>query len=257
MRAYCDQHFLSDTGAVNKIAGLLEVSGSSVLEIGPGGGVLTRALLDQGAIVTAIEIDSSLIPNLSCIFFKEIEDGRLVLINGDAVKINLPKSHFVVANLPYSVSSPIMFRLFETGFEAAVLMFQKEFADRMMADIGTRDCGRLTIMVQTYARISRVFDLPPSSFSPPPEVNSTVVWIEPREPIFPISDDIIYEKVVRILYSRRRKTVRSILKGASGEFGKVVIDKLLSLLDEEILNARPEALYLEDYATITNYIAGR
>lgn len=257
MRAYRDQHFLSDPHAVERIAGLLPLHGAAVLEIGPGQGVLTRALLERGATVTAIEIDSHLVSALSHTFSGDIASGQLTIIPGDATKVDLPPFTYVVANLPYSISSPITFRLLDTGFEAAVLMYQKEFADRMMAPVGTRDCGRLTVMVQTWARASRVFELPPSSFSPPPDVWSTVVWIEPRPPLFPVDDREVYEHLVRVLFSRRRKTVRSILKGAANEFGQDAIDRLFLRLDPEILQSRPEALYLEDYATIANLISSR
>ena len=169
-------------------------------------------------------------------------------------RVEIPHFEYVVANLPYSASSKITFRLLEIGFEAAVLMYQKEFADRMLADIGSRDCGRLSVMVQTFARASRCFDLPPGSFSPPPAVHSTVVLIEPRPPLFPIDDRVIYADLVRILYAGRRKTVRSILKNAGALFGAERTSQLISGLDPEILSSRPEELYLEDYATIANML---
>ncbi|HWQ67043.1 MAG TPA: 16S rRNA (adenine(1518)-N(6)/adenine(1519)-N(6))-dimethyltransferase RsmA [Methanospirillum sp.] len=255
MRAYRDQHFLSDPHAVARIAEVLEVSGRKVLEIGPGRGVLTRALLSRGAQVTAVEIDTQLVTFLSHEFAPAIADGSFVLISGDATRVPLPPFDIVVANLPYSVSSKITFRLLDIGFEAAVLMYQKEFADRMLAPIGTRDCGRLSVMLQTFARASRCFDLPPGSFSPPPEVHSSVVWIEPRAPLFPITDRKIYADLVRVLFAGRRKTVRSILKGSGGIFGTGRVDQLLSGVDPAILGSRPEELYLEDYATITNLLA--
>ncbi|MFH0966106.1 MAG: 16S rRNA (adenine(1518)-N(6)/adenine(1519)-N(6))-dimethyltransferase RsmA [Methanobacteriota archaeon] len=252
MSAYRDQHFLTDTLAVEKIAGVLELSGRQVLEIGPGRGVLTRALLNKGARVIAIELDLTLVSFLQTEFAKAIRQGTLTLISGDATRVAIPPFEFVVANLPYSASSKITFRLLDIGFESAVLMYQKEFADRMLADIGTRDCGRLSVMVQTFARASRCFDLPPGAFSPPPAVHSTVVRIEPRPPLFPIEDRAIYDELVRVLYAGRRKTVRSILKNAKSIFGEDLIVSLIDDLDPAILTSRPEELYLEDYATIAN-----
>ena len=255
MRAYRDQHFLTDPRIVARIADILDISGRIVLEIGPGEGILTEALLERGARVISVELDSTLIERLSRRFASEIADGSLTLLQGDAVKVPLPPFEIVMANLPYSISSPITFRLLDIGFEAAILMYQKEFADRMMAHPGTRDCGRLSIMVQTYARASRCFDLPPGAFSPPPAVRSTVIWIEPRDPLFPVNDRKVYEEIVRELFSRRRKTVQSTLKALAGRFGKEKIDMVIGDLDPEILSSRPEALYLEDFATISNKLS--
>lgn len=255
MSAYRDQHFLTDIHAVERIASVLDLQGRRVLEIGPGRGVLTRALLSHGAQVVAIEIDTNLVSFLNNEFSHEIATGSFTLISGDATRVPLPDFELVVANLPYSASSKITFRLLETGFEAAVLMYQKEFADRMLADIGTRDCGRLSIMVQTFSRATRCFDLPPGAFSPPPAVYSTVVRIEPRPPLFPVQDRDIYADIVRVLYAGRRKTVRSILKNTGSLFGTQKVQLLLSSLDPDILASRPEELYLEDYATIANTLA--
>jgi 16S rRNA (adenine1518-N6/adenine1519-N6)-dimethyltransferase len=254
MSAYRDQHFLTDRRAVERIAGILDIAGRTVLEIGPGRGVLTRALLQQGARVVAIEIDHSLVSFLNHEFTGEIHDGLLTLVPGDVTRVDIPPFELVVANLPYSASSKITFRLLDTGFEAAVLMYQKEFADRMLAGIGSRDCGRLSVMVQTFARARRCFDLPPGSFSPPPAVHSTVVHIEPRPPLFAVHDRSVYADVVKLLFAGRRKTVRSILKNTGSRFGEEPVRLLLGTLDPEILASRPEALYLEDYATISNML---
>lgn len=255
MSAYRDQHFLVDKKAVERIVHSVDVSGRAVLEIGPGEGVLTRELLLAGAKVTAIEIDERLLGSLLQVFHDEVADGRLSLVLGDATRCELPSIDLVVANLPYSVSSKILFRLFETGFGEAVLMFQKEFADRMLARIGSKDCGRLSVMIQTFACVQKCFELPPSSFSPRPKVRSTVVRVIPRPPLFPIADNAVYEAVVRVLFSHRRKTVRNALKSARSEFGDDRIEGALSALMPEILDSRAEKLYLEDFAVITNLIA--
>ena len=255
MSAYRDQHFLIDQNAVKRIAGVLTLSGKRVLEIGPGRGVLTRALIRKGALVIAVEVDKNLVSLLEHEFSDDIKAGKLVLIHSDATRVEIPQFECVVANLPYSASSKITFRLLDIGFETAVLMYQKEFADRMLADIGSRDCGRLSVMVQTFARVSRCFDLPPGCFSPPPAVHSTVVLIEPRPPLFPVYDRRVYGDLVRVLYAGRRKTVRSIMKNSGQTFESEQIQSLFSGLDPEILASRPEELYLEDYATIANILA--
>jgi 16S rRNA (adenine1518-N6/adenine1519-N6)-dimethyltransferase len=132
-------------------------------------------------------------------------------------------------------------------------MYQSEFAERMVAPPGTKDCGRLSIMVQTYAAVRPYFKLPPSCFSPRPQVHSTVVRIIPREPIFPIHDRHQYADVVRALFSHRRKTVRNCLKGSVGSMLEGAwVDRVIASIPEEILRSRPEELYLEDFATISN-----
>ncbi len=253
MKAYHDQHFLIDPHAVQRIADLEDVRGRKVLEIGPGNGALTRALLDRGAIVHAIELDSNLVEQLADTFSSEIAEGRLTVQHGDATRCEFPPFEMTVSNLPYSASSKITFRLLDAGFSVGVLMYQTEFAERMVARAGTKDCGRLSIMVQTYAAVQSCFRLPPQCFSPRPQVHSTVVKIFPRDPIFPISDRRLYADVVRALFSHRRKTVRNCLKGSAGSMlSHVWVERAIAALPGEILTSRPEALYLEDFATIAN-----
>ncbi len=252
MKAPKDQHFLVDENAVRRIADIVDVKDRCVLEIGPGRGILTRALLDRGAHVRAIELDADLVSDLGEDFFPEIQAGKLELFQGDATKCDLPPFDIVVSNLPYSASSKITFRLLDTGFETAVLMFQSEFAHRMLAPVGTPDCGRLSVMVQTYACVEKCFELSPNCFSPKPQVRSMVVKITPRGPIFGIGDRKLYADIVRALFSHRRKTVRNCLKGSSGILEKGFVQYVLGQLPGEILSSRPEELYLEDFATITN-----
>jgi len=253
MKAYHDQHFLIDPHAINRIADLEDVRGKRVLEIGPGNGALTRALLDRGAVVHAIELDSILCGQLADTFSSEIAQGQLEVQHGDATRCTIPPFDLSVSNLPYSASSKITFRLLDAGFSVAVLMYQSEFAERMVAKSGTKDCGRLSIMVQTYAAVQTCFRLPPQCFSPRPQVHSTVVKIFPREPIFPINDRHLYADVVRALFSHRRKTVRNCLKGSVGSMlSHDWVERAVARMPEEILKSRPEELYLEDFATIAN-----
>lgn len=255
MKAYRDQHFLTDRNAIERIADLVPVDGKQVLEIGPGNGALTRALLDRGAFVKAIELDYNLCGELAAVFPDEIADGRLEIIQGDAVKCAYPPCGIVISNLPYSASSKITFRLFEHGFDVAVLMYQMEFVKRMVAPTGTPACGRLSVMVQTFSCVERCFDLSPNCFSPKPQVRSTVVKIHPRPPIFPIRDMRIYADIVRVLFMHRRKTVRNCLRESGGILTSEQVEVLLAGLPEEIHASRPETLYLEDYATMANLVA--
>ena len=255
MRAPRDQHFLIDRHAVRRIAGLIDPRDRTVLEIGPGEGVLTRELLDHGARVHAVEIDPDLVEELGIAFEDEIAAGALTIQCGDAVRCDLPHFDVVVSNLPYSASSKITFRLLAIGFEEAILMYQAEFASRMMAPAGTPACGRLSIMVQTYCSVQRCFDLPPQAFSPKPQVRSTVVRMIPRGPLFPIADPALYADVVRALFAHRRKTVRNCLRTSAGILAPGTAEKVLAALPEEVLASRPETLYLEDFARIANLAA--
>lgn len=255
MKAHHDQHFLIDPHAIDRIADLADVNGKRVLEVGPGNGALTRALLDRGAVVHAVELDSHLCEGLTSRFSEEISRGQLTVQHGDATRCELPTFEMVVSNLPYSVSSKITFRLLDIGFTEAILMYQSEFAARMVAPAGTKDCGRLSIMVQTYAVVHQCFKLPPNCFTPKPQVHSTVVKIVPRKhPLFPINDRRRYADVVRALFSHRRKTIRNCLKGSGGMLDTEWVRRVIIALPEEILKSRPEELYLEDFATIANMV---
>jgi 16S rRNA (adenine1518-N6/adenine1519-N6)-dimethyltransferase len=254
MTARRDQHFLVDERAVERILSLVDVAGRVVLEVGPGMGVLTRGLLYRGAEVVAVEIDPVLVQGLRSAFSSEIGKGSLHLIEGDAVKVDLPPVDLIVSNLPYSISSPVTFRLLEGGFTEAVLMYQAEFADRMVARVGTPACGRLTVMVQTFADVERCFNIPPNAFSPRPQVHSTVVRITPRAPPYPIRDRKHYADVVRVLFSQRRKTVRNGLRSGKGIFGAGRVERMMVALPMGLLARRPEALSLRDFAEIAGVV---
>ena len=154
MKAHHDQHFLVDPHAVKRIADLAEVKGRHVLEVGPGNGALTRALVDRGAIVHAVELDGALCAELNDYFFDDIAQGHLTVQQGDATRCELPDFEIVVSNLPYSVSSKITFRLLDIGFEVAVLMFQSEFAKRMVAPAGTRTAAGSRLWCRRMRRCS-------------------------------------------------------------------------------------------------------
>lgn len=256
MTAPHDQHFLIDTRAIDTIAGFVDVRGKRVLEIGPGEGPLTRALLDHGATVIAVELDPHLCVELNNRFKNEIETGRLILINGNAVKCAFPPFDIVVSNLPYSASSKITFRLLDIGFEVAILMYQKEFGQRMIALPGTPECGRLSIMVQTYATVKPLLELSPAAFRPRPKVRSWVMKITPRDPPYAIQDRSFYAKLVRELFSHRRKTVGKGLKISMDKLGAGPVTAILSSVPERILKSRPEELTLEMFAHVSNAGSG-
>ena len=254
MKATKDQHFLIDASAVELIADTVHVSGRKVLEIGPGGGVLTEALLAHGAVVSAVELDGALLPNLGRRFASAISSGQLTIIRGDASKVPLPAFDLVVANLPYSISSKITFRILEIGFESAVLMYQLEFGKRMIASPGDGEYGRLSVMTQSYADVEMILELPPNAFSPPPEVWSIVVKITPHEPVVTVNNRGVHAVLVRELFSHRRKTIRNGIRGMKSIYGEKAISAFLAGLPEDILNKRPEMLSVEEFIRLANQL---
>lgn len=255
MKAPKDQHFLIDDEAVCSIAEAVSVFGRDVLEIGPGGGVLTAALLERGANVRAVELDAGLLPNLERRFADALADGRLTITLGDASKVPLPKFDLVVANLPYSISSKITFRLLETGFETAVLMYQLEFAKRMAAEPGNGDYGRLSVMTQALADVEFLMELPPESFNPPPEVWSAVVKLTPRPSPVPIASRDVFANLVRELFSHRRKTIANGLKGLASFYDKKALAVFTAGLSPELLKQRAEMLSVAEFIELSNSLA--
>ncbi|MDR0438895.1 MAG: 16S ribosomal RNA methyltransferase A [Methanocalculaceae archaeon] len=255
MKVSKDQHFLVDAEAVALIASAIPVSNRKVLEIGPGKGALTDALLRNGAIVRAIELDRTLLLNLERRFSDHIASGQLEIIHGDASKVLLPEFELVVANLPYSISSKITFRLLETCFESAVLMYQFEFGKRMIAPPGNGEYGRLSVMTQTYADVEMVLELPPEAFFPPPEVRSIVVKITPRGPPVLIQNRSVHDTLVRKLFSHRRKTIKNGLRSMQNIYGESVMTNLVEDLPAKILEIRPEMLSVPDFIDLANRLS--
>jgi 16S rRNA (adenine1518-N6/adenine1519-N6)-dimethyltransferase len=203
------QHFLLDERVISRqveLAGLKP--GETVLEVGPGIGNLTEAILATGAKVVAVEADGSF-----CRFLTRRFGDRIQLVSGDAVKVFLPEFQKVVSNLPYQISSPIIFRLLEIGFEKAVLMVQREFAERMVARPGTRDYGRLSVGVYYRADCEIAMKVSKAAFWPQPKVESSVVVLTPRKPPFKVADEKVLHDVTKAIFSHRRKKVMNALSG--------------------------------------------
>ncbi|MBY6065367.1 16S rRNA (adenine(1518)-N(6)/adenine(1519)-N(6))-dimethyltransferase RsmA [Leisingera aquaemixtae] len=218
------QNFLLDLNLTAKIARQAgDLTGCDVLEIGPGPGGLTRGLLAEGARrVLAVEKDSRCLPAL-----QEIADaypGRFEVINGDALEID-PLEHLtppirIAANLPYNVGTELLVRWLTPKewppfWQSLTLMFQREVAERIVAQPGTKAYGRLAILAQWRADARIVLSLPPGAFTPPPKVSSAVVHLDALpEPRFP-ADAAILSRVVAAAFNQRRKMLRASLKGIS------------------------------------------
>ncbi len=206
------QHFLIDKGVVASAIDLAQVGADDlVVEIGPGRGILTEALLDNAAAVVAIELDPRMISYLKATF----PDPRLTLVARDVLQVDwaeiLPqdKSAKVVANLPYYITSPIIQRLLEDKefFSTMVLMVQREVAQRIAAVPGSRAYGVLSVAVQYHAQVELGPIIGPEAFAPPPDVHSALIKLIPRaQPPVETPEEILF-RVVRSAFRQRRKTI--------------------------------------------------
>jgi 16S rRNA (adenine1518-N6/adenine1519-N6)-dimethyltransferase len=219
------QHFLEPAWVTKVVAAVGVEPGQAVLEIGPGRAALTRPLAEQAGKVLAIEIDRDLAADLDA-----TKPANVTVVTGDFLSIDLPSTLAawlgspagpgnqvrVVGNLPYNISSPILFRLLDlaaaTGaFRDATLMLQREVADRLTAQVGTGDYGVLTILTAVHADVKRVLALPPGAFRPQPRVQSAVVRLTFRPPTVEIRDHAAFVRMVRSMFTQRRKTLLNAL----------------------------------------------
>lgn len=215
------QNFLLDSNITDKIARTAGIQGRHVIEVGPGPGGLTRSLLDAGAEkVTVIEVDDRIIPILSE-YQSAYGSNHLEIIHADALELDvtaLGHDITIVANLPYNIATPLLIHWLKTIYNkpgclaAMTLMFQREVGQRIIASPGNKHYGRLAILAQWLCNCSRAFDLPPSAFTPPPKVTSSVIQFHPRsfdtakEPHFET-----VEKLTSLAFGQRRKMIRSTL----------------------------------------------
>lgn len=215
------QHFLLDTRITERIARTAgNLSDCHVIEVGPGPGGLTRALLESGARkLFAIEKDARCLAALAEI--KEIAGDRLDIIEGDALEIDalqFPAPRKIVANLPYNVGTAMLLNWLKQiyhdpkAYSSLTLMFQKEVADRITAEPNCADYGRLSVVSQWLCHTRSDFELPPEAFSPPPKVSSAVITLTPRAtPLVDVKMDML-EKVMAAAFGQRRKMLRGALK---------------------------------------------
>ena len=250
------QHFLSDPSILERIADAAEVGADDhVIEIGPGPGTLTSALLSRGAHVTAIEIDADAQDFLEEQFG---DDPHFTLVRGDALSVNLPEilekspTWKCAANLPYNVATPIFFQLTEHGtrFEKLALMFQREVALRMVATPEERsDYGVLSLMTQLHHDASIALTLPPGAFFPPPKVHSAVVALTPLEDTRIEDPQLrkLFERIIKSSFQKRRKTLPNGLKSLGLE-KQILVEAIRSAGVDE--RARPETLSLDDFVAL-------
>ena len=252
------QNFLIDENIVRNIVAAAELSDKdTVLEVGPGIGTLTQGLAESGASVVAVELDKRLLPVLDTTL-EGYDNVRIV--NGDILQVDIMQTvgvdeFKVCANLPYYITTPIIFALLEKRLpmERLVAMVQKEVAERMAAKPGGKDYGALSVAIQYYTEPEIAFIVPPSSFIPAPSVDSAVIVCKRREkPPVEVCDEALFFRVVKAAFSLRRKMLNNSLKnmGIKGE----QVAKWLELAGVDG-KRRAETLSLEDFAASTNTFA--
>ncbi len=253
-KKHLGQNFLVEESIVRGIAAAAELScGSKVLEIGPGIGTLTQALAETGASVTSVEIDKGLLPVLA----KTLEGyDNVTIINEDILKADIPalmgtEPYAVAANLPYYITTPIIFALLEQHLPLTklVMMVQKEVAQRLVAQPGGKDYGALSVSLQYYMEPKIVLQVPAKAFIPPPKVESAVVVCTPHaQPIVQV-DETIFFQVVKAAFSVRRKMLSNALRniGLTGDEVKTWLEA--SGIDGK---RRGETLNLAEFALLAN-----
>jgi 16S rRNA (adenine1518-N6/adenine1519-N6)-dimethyltransferase len=256
------QHFL-ESAWVNKLVAVAAVTPQdSVLEIGPGRGAITRPLADQAGRLLAVEVDRDLaaaleaanLPNVTVItndvLTVELEPILANWLGSPAGPANQIR---VIGNLPYNISSPILFMLLDLaaktgGVRDALLMLQKEVADRLVAKVGTGEYGVLTVLTALNADVTRVLSLPPGAFRPQPKVHSAVIRLAFRPSLVAIDDHELFVRMVRTMFTQRRKTVSNALKPFGVERG-VEPARALAAAGIDPMR-RPETLELAEMAAL-------
>lgn len=252
------QNFLIDEDIVRRIVEVAELTPEDkVLEVGPGIGTLTQGLAESGADVVAVELDKRLLPVLD-VTLEGYDNVRIV--NGDILKVDImqevgAETFKVCANLPYYITTPIIFALLEKRLpmERLVAMVQKEVAERMAAQPGGREYGALSVAIQYFTEPEIAFIVPPTSFIPAPAVDSAVIVCKRRkQPSVQVCDEALFFRVVKAAFSMRRKMLNNALKnmGISSEQCAKWLE--LAGIDGK---RRGETLTLEDFAALTNTFA--
>jgi 16S rRNA (adenine1518-N6/adenine1519-N6)-dimethyltransferase len=248
------QNFLVDADAIQRIAASIgDLAGRTVVEIGPGGGAITDELAARAAHVVAVELDHELALHLRVHF----PPDRVTVIEQDVLQFDFTAASaaagerlLVAGNLPYGITSPILLKLAanHASLDRAVLMVQREVADRVTAEPGSRDYGLLSVTAQLYGPVQRLFTLPPDAFSPPPDVYSTVFrWrFAPRFTELGV-EEASFLRFVRLCFAQKRKTLANNLRAAGVPPAAVV-----SALAQAAINpqARAEALPIEQFAVL-------
>ena len=232
------QNYLIDKNKRDQIINFGDISKDDViLEIGTGIGTLTIELAKKAKKVIAIEQDK----NICEILAKRLKDEKIdnvELINDDALKVDFPNFNKIISNLPYQISSPITFKFLDYDFDLAILMYQKEFADRMNGEVGSKNYSRLSAMLYFKCDVEKLTDVSCESFIPKPQIDSTVVRLTPKENKIPQKDFKTYSKFTKALFQHRNKKIRNALidsRHIISNIDKKVLKKRLNAIEDEEL----------------------
>ena len=255
------QNFLVDHGYIQKIVDAARLTSEhTVIEIGPGRGALTAKLIDTGAHVIAIELDSELIPILEK-QFREYDNFEL--IKADVLQTDLSifategQKLKLVANLPYYISTAVLQHLIEyrQHFSDMVLMFQREVVDRIIANPGNSDRGFLTVLVEAFVSVEKLFDVPPNAFRPAPKIWSSVVRLTPKDVNSVLTGkEKKFEALISAAFQQKRKTILNNLKAGAGQLTISEPTELLSEADIEPIR-RAETLTPEEWIRLFSHYA--
>lgn len=245
-----DQHFLVDDRVLDRLPTYAEPFDTShILEIGAGTGGLTDRLLAAADQVTAIERDDQLVEFLHQEFATEIAASELTIVEGDAVDIAYPAYSTAIGNLPYGASSEILFRLLPQR-KPLVVTVQREFGERMAADVGSDDYGRLSVTAGHYGSVEIVESIPPTAFQPQPAVDSVIIRVRPVDPEYSVSNDRVFMDVVRAVFTQRRKTLRNAIRNTTHISGITEPEAVIQATPEELLQARPGQVGPREFAEL-------
>ncbi|MGD1060569.1 MAG: 16S rRNA (adenine(1518)-N(6)/adenine(1519)-N(6))-dimethyltransferase RsmA [Methanomassiliicoccales archaeon] len=230
------QNFLTDESVADMEVEHLEAGPeNTVLEIGPGLGALTERLVGRTGKVVCIELDEHL-----CHYLTDRFGGRIELIQADALEVEFPEFDRFISNLPYSISSPLLFKVLDRDFERGVIMVQKEFADRMVAKAGSDDYSRLSVTAYYRAKCEVLGNVTRSKFWPQPEVDSSMVLLEPRAPPFKLENERFFLSLVAMLFQHRRKKIGTVLR-MTGQASKESVSSL-PFTDDRVEVLSPEQI---------------
>jgi 16S rRNA (adenine1518-N6/adenine1519-N6)-dimethyltransferase len=249
-KKHLGQHFLKDLNIARKIVDALPVTGNSVLEIGPGTGVLTQYLMNEQPRLFLIDVDTE-----SVVYLRK-EYGMLgdKIIEGDFLNLSLDTladgQWSIIGNFPYNISSQIFFKVLEQRHLVTnvVGMIQKEVAQRIASPPGSKEYGILSVLLQAYYDIKLLFSVPPGVFLPPPKVNSAVLSLTRNSVVALPCDEKLFVRVVKQAFNTRRKTLRNALKS---------LNLPASLQQHPLLDQRAERLGVNDFVFLTNELGAR
>ena len=239
------QHFLVSSNLLKREIDYSEMQSSdTVLEIGAGLGTLTRALAEKARKVFAIEKDQKLLQVLKD---KLSSFNNIEIISGDALKLEFPPTQKIVSNIPYSISSPLTFKILSATYERAVLTYQLEFAERLTAKPNTKNYGRLTVGVYYKAEAKLLEKIPRKAFYPPPKVESAMVMLKPKPPPFETLNEKTFFEIVRFLFmypnKKAKHGVRYYLKNKNNKDFKLAdLDFLPEILEKRVRNLTPSEI---------------